>query len=105
MNLIVISELTCNEGLYFRFLTMEAKYELGYSVVVEAEEEETDFYYNLLKTKGWFDFVEDFVKPEWNIDGVRIDNELNYPKTIQTPKITCENVSRILGQVNMFKGI
>ncbi len=46
MNLIVVSELTCNEGLYFRFLTMMAKTELDYAVLVEARKSQIDKYYN-----------------------------------------------------------
>ena len=53
----------------------------------EAEKEAEDYYYNFLKEKGWFDFVEDFVQPEWKVEGVRIDTELNYPMTIQAPYI------------------
>ena len=105
MNLIIVSELTCDEGLYFRYLSMIAKTELDYSVVVEAQEQEIDKYYSILKKRGWFDFVEDFVIPEWNIDGVRIDKEMNYPRTICTPHICCENTPKLLGQIKMFRGL
>ena len=60
MNLIILSELTCNEGLYFRFLTMMAKTELEYDVLVEAEKNKIDHYYKKLKRHGWHDFVDDF---------------------------------------------
>jgi hypothetical protein len=103
MNLIVVSSLSCNEGLYFRHITMIAKKELDYDVILESQKEDIDYYFNLLKRKGWFDFVDDFVQPEWNIDGVRIDRELNYPKTIQVNSITCENTLNILGQIKNFK--
>ncbi|MAF24931.1 hypothetical protein CL634_05080 [bacterium] len=84
---------------------MSAKHDLDYCVVVESEKEDIDYYYNLLKTKGWFDFVYDFVKPEWKIDGVRIDNELNYSRTVQASKITCENVPLLLGQIKTLRNI
>ena len=51
---------------------MIAKKELDYDVILESQKEDIDYYFNLLKRKGWFDFVDDFVQPEWNIDGVRI---------------------------------
>ena len=57
---------------------------------------------NLLRKKGWFDFVDDFVQPEWAIEGVRLDKELNYPKTIQVKSIRCENTLNILGQLKGF---
>ena len=105
MNLIVVSELTCNEGLYFRYISMMANKELDYDVLVEAQEEDVDFYFNLLKEKGWYDFVDDFVVPEWNVEGVRIDKELNYPRTIQVPQIKCENTLNILGQLKSLKEV
>ena len=76
MNLIIISELTCNEGLYFRFLTLSAKIDLEYDVLIESEKDKIDHYYKILKEKGWFDFVDDFVTPEDKEDGVRIDTKL-----------------------------
>ncbi len=105
MNLIVVSELTCNEGLYFRHISMMANQELNYDVLVEAQEGDVDHYFNLLKEKGWYDFVDDFVYPEWGVEGVRIDNKLNYPRTIQVPQIKCENTLNILGQLKTLKEI
>tara|TARA_R100000808_G_C2138453_1_gene146477 strand:+ start:496 stop:750 length:255 start_codon:yes stop_codon:yes gene_type:complete len=84
---------------------MMAKTEMGYSVVIESEEREIDDYYLMLKKNGWFDYVDDFVLPEWNIDGVRIDTEMNYSRTIYTPHIRCEDTPRLLGQLKMMRGI
>ena len=103
MNLIITSELTCNEGLYFRHITMIAKTELDYDVLIESKKDDIDYYFHLLKRKGWFDFVDDFVQPEWKIDCVRIDKELNYPKTIKVDAIRCENTLNILGQLKGFE--
>ena len=83
---------------------MEAKKALGYNVLIEVEKEAEDFYYNFLKEKGWFDFVEDFVQPECDIQGVRIDTELHYPMTIKAPYIRCENTPNLLGQIKSIKG-
>ena len=99
MNLIVVSELTCNEGLYFRHITMTAKTDLDYDILVESERDDIDYYYKLLKERGWFDFVDDFIEPRHRLEGVRIDTELNYPMTIRVDKIECENTLNILGQV------
>ena len=112
MNLIIVSSLSCDEGLYFRDITMMAKEELDYSVLLEAQIEDVDYYFNLLKKHGWFDFVEDFVQPEWKEEGVRIDRrlqpekpllEINYPKTIKVDSIKCENTLNILGKLKGFK--
>ena len=105
VNLIIISKLTCNEGLYFRFLTLCAKTDLEYDILIESEKNEIDDYYKMLKKKGWFDFVDDFITPEDNEDGVRVDTELNYPRTIKTNKIVCENVTNLLGQIKMLRNI
>ena len=103
MNLIVVSTLSCNEGLYFRHITMIAKTELNYDILLETHKQDVDYYYKLLKKQGWFDFVDDFVQPEWREEGVRIDQELNYPKTIQVDSIRCENTLNILGQLKGFE--
>ena len=105
MNLIVVSSLTTNEGLYFRFLTMVAQRDLEYCVAIECLEEEIDSYYNLLKRKGWFDFVNDFVLPEWQEEGIRIDTELNYPRTIKIDVIECGNTPNLLGQLKTMRQI
>lgn len=103
MNLIIVSSLSCDEGLYFRYITMMAKEELNYDILLEAQREDVDHYFKLLKKHGWFDFVDDFVQPEWNIEGVRIDKELNYANTIRVDNIRCENTLNILGQLKGFE--
>ena len=99
MNLIVVSNLTYNEGLFFRYVTMISKEELELDVVIESEEEDIDTYFKMLKPKGWMDFVDDFVKPEWKIEGIRLDTKLNYPMTIRTDSISCENALSLTGQI------
>jgi hypothetical protein len=106
--LIIVSELSSDppsEGLYFRFLTMVAKKDLDYSVVLEAEREEVDLYWKFLKNRGWFDFVDDIIIPEWREEGVRIDTGINYPMTIKTNHIRCENTPLLLGQIKSMKKI
>ena len=105
MNLIVVSNLTCNEGLYFRYLTMIAKTELNYDILIESPHNKIDYYYALLKRKGWFDFTDDFVTPEDREEGIRIDTELNYPRTIKVPQICCENTPSLLGQIKSMRNI
>ena len=105
MNLIIISKLTCNEGLYFRFITMVAKLNLDYDILIEAKnKKEIDKYYKILKDHGWFDFIDDFILPNQE-DGVRLDTEMNYSMTIRTPYIRCENVTNLLGQIKTLRNI
>ena len=108
MNLIISSTLSSDppsEGLYFRHLTMVAQEELDYCVVIESKKENIDYYYKFLKEKGWFDFVDDFIIPEWREEGVRIDTKNRYPLTIKTPYIRCENTLNLLGQMKSIRSI
>ena len=101
MNLIIVSDLVNppSEDLYFRHLTMVSNLDLKHSVLIESEKEYVDIYYNYLKKKGLYDFVQEFVQPEWKVDGIRIDTELNYPKTIKTNYIRYENVENLIKQI------
>jgi hypothetical protein len=83
---------------------MMAKHELKYDILIESQKSEIDKYYKLLKKRGWFDFVDDFILPNEE-DGVRIDMELNYPKTILAPHIRCENSLNLLGQLKSIGNI
>ena len=103
MNLIIVSDLSCDEGLYFRHVTMMAKTELDYDILLEAQKKNVDYYFKLLKKQGWVDFVDDFVQPEQREEGVRIDKELNYSRTIRVDSIRCENTLNILGQLKSFR--
>lgn len=108
MNLIIVSGLSSDppsEGLYFRFITMVAKKDLDCTVVIESSKEEIDFYYSFLKKRGWFDFIDDFVLPEWREEGIRLDTQMNYPLTIKTKYIRCENTPLLLGQIKSLRGL
>ena len=108
MNLLVSSTLSSDppsEGLYFRFLTMMAKKELDYCVAIECEKEKIDPLYKFLKSKGWYDFVSDIVVPEWRVEGIRIDTRNEYPLTIKTDYIRCENTPNLLGQIKTMRSI
>jgi len=101
VNLIVIADLTTNEGLYFRYLTMMA----DANVVVETAKPLVDYHYKNLKNQGLYDFVDDMVTPECDVEGIRIDTELNYPMTIQTDRIKVTNVLHLLEQIKQLKSI
>jgi hypothetical protein len=109
MNLIISSSLTSDppsEGLYFRHLTMMARQELKYEAIcIEASKFDTDYFYPYLKRKGWLDYVDEFILPEWQESGIRIDTELNAPLTIKTKYIRCENALSLLGQLKQMRTI
>ena len=108
MNLIINAGLSSDppsEGLYFRFLTMVAQKDLDYCVVLEAEKDMIDTYYHFLKKKGWFDYVNDIIVPEWREEGVRLDTDWTYPLTVKTKYIRCENTPLLLGQLKNLRNL
>ncbi len=104
-NLIIVAKLSepPSEGLYFRHLTMVAKNDLLYSVLLESKKELINEYFKFLKLKGWFDFIDDFTTPDAREEGVRVDTDLNYPLTVKTDSIKCENVNYIIEQIKTIK--
>ena len=84
---------------------MIAKIDLDYDILIESEKNDIDYHYALLKKNGWFDFIDDFVTPSMNEDGVRIDVNLNYPRTIRTDSITCENTLNLIGQLKFIRNL
>lgn len=51
------------------------------------------------------DYVGEIIIPEYAVEGVRIDYELTYPRTILVKKICCENVLSIFGQINFLRRV
>ena len=105
MNLIVVSDLTLNEGLYFRFLSMTATSYLEMDVIVEAPKNKIDHYFKKLKRGGYYDYVAEILPPEIREEGVRLDTSHNYPLTVIAKSITCVNVMNLIGQIKMLSYI
>ena len=84
---------------------MTAKSHLAMDIIVEAKKEQIDYYYKLLKKKGLYDFVSEIVPPEYEVDGVRLDTELNYPLTVQTDSIHVFNVTNLISQIKSLCSI
>ena len=75
------------------------------NVVVETTKPLIDYHYKNLKSLGLYDFVDDMVTPECDVEGIRIDTQLNYPLTIQTDTIEVTNVLQLLEQIKQLKNI
>ena len=101
MVLIINAEISNppTEIMPFRDLTMESKYTLRMDVLIEASQDLKDYYFYFLRPRGMIDFVEDFITPLERVDGIRIDTELNYPKTVVAQKITIFNYRDIFSKV------
>lgn len=80
----------------FRDLTLFCQVMLHLDTVIESEQ--FDIYYRWLKRRGGMDFVDDFVRPGAE-DGLRLDLELQYPRTIVTDRIVPENTHGLLNQI------
>ena len=86
----------------FRDLTLYCSIFLHDEIVIESDD--VDAYYRWIKPRGGMDFVEDFVRPGAE-DGVHLDFELNYPRTIVTDRIAPENVHRLIAQIRFLQHV
>ena len=78
---------------------MTVKSYLGMDVLVEAQKEQIDYYYKLLKRKGLYDYVSEILSPDAKEEGIRLDTELNYPLTVKTKNISVTNVNTLIMQI------
>lgn len=80
----------------FRDLTLYCHVFLHADVLIESED--PDPYWKWIKARGGMDFVEDFVRPGLE-EGVRLDTEPKYPRSVITDRISPENVHRLIAQI------
>ena len=52
-----------------------------------------------------FDYIQDIVTPREKENGIRVDFELNYPKTVVTQKIILENQEELLKHIAILSVI
>ena len=86
----------------FRDLTLYCNIFLHDAVVIESEN--PDPYYRWMRARGGMDFVEDFVRPGAE-DGVHLDIESNFPRTVITDRIAPENVHRLIAKIQFCRGL
>jgi hypothetical protein len=82
--------------LSFRDLTLYCNVFLKTDIVIESDA--PDLYYRWIKGRGGMDFVEEFVRPGTE-DGLRLDVEPNYPRSVITDRIAPENVHRLIARI------
>ncbi|WP_255558657.1 hypothetical protein [Horticoccus luteus] len=80
----------------FRDLTLYCHIFLRDDVVIESND--PDPYYRWIKPQGGMDFVAEFVRPGTE-DGLRLDTEPNYPRSVITERIAPENVHHLIRQI------
>ncbi len=86
----------------FRDLTLYCHCFLHAEIVIESEN--PDPYWRWMRKRGGMDFVEDFVRPGAE-DGVRLDVEPNFPRSVITDRIAPENVHRLIAQLKFCGGL
>ena len=102
---LIIRELLVNPPTWFsslRDLTLYYHIFLKDDVLIESED--PDPYYLWLKSRGGMDFVEEFVRPG-SENGVRLDIEHNFPRTVVTDRITPENLHWLIGKIRFARGL
>ena len=107
MNLIISAGLTepPTESFPFRNLTSTSKCDYKLDVLVESEQSMKDMYWFFMKKKGMFDYIADIITPEERENGIRVDIEFNYPKTVVAETIRFENVSSLLKHIALLSVI
>jgi hypothetical protein len=85
----------------FRDLTLYYHIFLQDDVVIESDD--VDTYYRWIKPRGGMDFIEDFVRPG-SEDGLHLDIEYNYSRTVVTDRIAPENVHRLIHRIRAWRG-
>ena len=85
----------------FRDLTLYCHIFLKDDVVIESEN--PDPYFHWMRPRGGMDFIEDFVRPGAE-DGVHLDLEHNYPRTVVTDRIAPENVHSLIRLIRFCRG-
>lgn len=91
--------------LSFRDLTLYCVTFMRAEIVIEIDSgANPDSYWKWMKPRGGMDYVKDFVE-RGKEDGVRLDTEPNFPRTIVTDRIAIENYHRLLGQIKFLGGL
>ncbi len=82
--------------LSFRDLTLYCAVFMKMDIVMESDD--IDTYYRWVKARGGMDFVKEFVRPG-SENGVRLDIEPNYPRSVITDRIAPENVGQLIQKI------
>ncbi len=86
----------------FRDLTLYCHVFLRDAVVIESAD--PDPYWRWMRPLGGMDFIEDFVRPGAE-DGVHLDIEHNFPRTVITDRIAPENVHRLIAKIQHCRSL
>lgn len=104
MSLIIRDQLVTPPTWFssFRDLTLYCHIFLKAQIVIESAD--PDPYWKWMRARGGMDFVEDFVRPG-SEDGVRLDTEHNYPRSVITDRIAPENLQQLINRIRSCSGL
>ena len=107
MNLIIVAGLTepPTETLPFRHVTAVSRCHYKLDVLVESPQKMKDLYWRFMKRVGMLDYIEDIITPREREEGVRLDYEFNYPRTIVARRITIETRIDLLKHIAILSVI
>jgi hypothetical protein len=86
----------------FRDLTLYCAVFMRLDIVVESDD--IDTYYRWIKPRGGMDFVKEFVRPG-SEDGLHLDIQHNYPRSVITDRIAPENVHHLINAIRTVRGL
>ncbi|MBC7366931.1 MAG: hypothetical protein H7343_09005 [Undibacterium sp.] len=86
----------------FRDPTLYGHIFLHDPVVIESED--PDPCWRWMRPRGGMDFIEDFVRPGAE-DGVPLDLEHNFPRTVISDRIAPENIHRLIAKIQHCRGL
>ncbi len=93
-----------SDFLMVRFVAQTCKTNLHSDVLIESPVDMIDLNYKYLKSKGIFDYVDDIL-PLFIREGIRLDIEPNFPKSVIVKAITFQNTPNLLGQLSRLTKI
>lgn len=94
-----------SDFLMVRFVAQTCKTNLRSDVLIESPVDMIDLNYKYLKSKGIFDYIDDILPLFIREEGIRLDIEPNFPKSVIVKAITFQNTPNILGQLKNLSNI
>lgn len=94
-----------SDSLMIRFVAQTCKTNLHSDVLIESPADMIDLNYRYMKSKGIFDYIDDILPLFIREEGVRLDIEPNFPKSVIVKAITFQNAPNILGQIKVLSDI
>ena len=107
MNLIIVAGLTepPTETLPFRDVTGTSWRDYRLDVLIESQQNMKDLYWYFMRRMGMFDYIEDIVTPREREEGIRLDYELNYPRTVVVKSISLDTQKNLLKRIAILSVI